>query len=177
VLSAGETFENPRTGARLAVLHREDELLELERLYKPGTGKAGAHLHLDFEQGFEVLEGTATAALEGQERRLGAGETLEMPRSTAHVDPWNAEEADLRVRFRFTPVPRFVEAYTRAAGELMRRDALNRREEVPLLQLFVVLRATGGRSYGAGAPIGVQRALVPLLAAVGRLRGYRAPAA
>jgi hypothetical protein len=146
----------------------------VERLYKPNTGKAGAHLHLDFVQSFVVMDGTATAAVDGEDRELAAGERLEIPQGTPHVDPWNAEEADLLVRFRFTPVPRFVEVYTERAGELIRQDALNKEEEVPILQLFVVLRATDGQSWGAGPPIGMQKALLPLLAALGRLRGYRA---
>jgi quercetin dioxygenase-like cupin family protein len=174
VLSAGQSFENPRTGGRLTVTRREDDAMEVERLYKPRAGKAGPHVHLDFVQSFEVLEGTATAALDGEERKLAAGEALEVPKGTTHVDPWNAEDADLLVRFRFTPVPRFVEVYTERAGELIRSDALNKREEVPMLQLFVVLHATDGQSWGAGPPIGMQKALLPLLAALGRLRGFRA---
>jgi hypothetical protein len=125
-------------------------------------------------QSFEVLDGRAIAELDGEERELVAGERLEIPQGTTHVDPWNAADADLLVRFRFTPVPRFVEVYTERAGELIRQDALNEEEEVPILQLFVVLRATDGQSWGAGAPIAMQKALLPLLAALGRLRGYRA---
>jgi quercetin dioxygenase-like cupin family protein len=173
-LTAGETFENPRTGGRLTVTRREDDLLEVERLYKPRTGKAGPHVHLDFVQSFEVLDGTASVSLDGDERKLAAGQTLEVPKGVKHVDAWNAEDGDLRVRLRFTPVPLFVETYTERAGDLIRRDALNKRQEVPMLQLFVVLHATKGQSFGAGPPIAMQRALLPLLAAIGRLRGFRA---
>lgn len=33
---------------------------------------------------------------------------------------------------------------------------------------------TNGRSYGAAPPVPIQKASLPLLAAIGRLRGYRA---
>jgi hypothetical protein len=37
----------------------------------------------------------------------------------------------------------------------------------------VVARATDGRSYGASPPVPVQKAVLPLLAGFGRLRGYK----
>jgi hypothetical protein len=37
----------------------------------------------------------------------------------------------------------------------------------------VIAKATDGRSYGASPPVGVQKATLPLLAAFGRLRGYK----
>ena len=131
-------------------------------------------MHLDFVQGFDVLDGSAQVEVDGERREVGAGESLEIPKGTAHRDPWNEADTDLRVRFTFTPVPRFVEVYTERAGELVERDELNKQEDTPLLQLFVVLRATDGQSYGAGPPIGLQKLLLPLLAAIGRARGYRA---
>lgn len=44
---------------------------------------------------------------------------------------------------------------------------------MPLLQIFVTSRATNGRSWAGSPPIPVQKASLPLLAAIGRLRGYR----
>src|SRR3954454_6009437 len=149
---------------------REGGELEVMRLYKPHTGKAGGHVHLDFDQWFQVLDGEMTVTLDGEERRVGTGETVHMEVGAPHVDPWNATDADLRVRARFSPVPEFVEGYTEVLGKRMRDGKLNRQGEFPQLQLFVILHAYGADSWGVGPPIALQRALMPVLAAVGRLR-------
>jgi quercetin dioxygenase-like cupin family protein len=177
MLRAGETFENPRTGSRLEVVATPRDsgrdVLVVERLLKPGTGKAGAHFHLDFEHRFAVLDGRLTLELDGEERTFGAGEEIHVPRGTPHRDPWNAEDEELGFRTEFEPVPEFVEAFTAVFGHLLREGRTNDQDFVPDLQLFVVLRAYKGRSYGVGPPIWLQKALIPLLAAVGRVRGFR----
>jgi quercetin dioxygenase-like cupin family protein len=173
MLTKGELFENPSTGARLEIIDtpREGGTLEVERVYKPHTGKAGPHLHLDFDQWFEVMDGAMTMKLTGQKRELGPGETVHVPRTVTHVDPWNGSDADLRVRARFDPVPEFVEGFTEALGHAMREDRLNKQGEFPQLELFVILREYRARSYAANLPIAFQMALIAPLAALGRLRG------
>jgi hypothetical protein len=169
-------FENPRTGARIEVLRREPDLLELERLYTPNTGKADRHKHLDFDQWFEVVEGEMTVTVAGEERAAGPGETVHVERGMLHVDPWNAGEADLRVRARFQPLAEFVEAYTEALGRRMRADdGLNDQGEFSELQLFVLLHGYRAQTFGPG-PVWLQKPVVPLLAALGRTRGYRVQA-
>jgi quercetin dioxygenase-like cupin family protein len=175
MLAKGEVFENPRTGARLEILSapRDGGVLEVERLYRPHTGKADPHVHMDFEQSFEVVDGAMTMTLDGEEREYGPGESVLVRREAAHVDPWNASNADLLVRARFEPVPAFVEGYTENLGHAMRDGRLNKQGEFRQLQLFVVLREYRAESYTSKLPIGLQKALMPLLAAIGRLRGYR----
>ena len=63
----------------------------------------------------------------------------------------------------------FMEVY----AHLLARDELNEQDEFPTLQLIVILRATNAQSYVANLPVGVQKATLPLLAAIGRIRGYR----
>jgi len=43
-----------------------------------------------------------------------------------------------------------------------------------VLQVIVLVKATNGRSWAASPSIGIQKAGLPLLAAIGRLRGYKA---
>ena len=173
MLTAGEVFENPRTGARLEVRAREPDRLEVERVYKPHTGKADPHVHLDFDQWFEVIDGAMSLTLDGQAREYGPGDSVHVPRGVPHVDAWNASDADLRVRARFEPLPEFVEGYTAALGAAMRNDDLNKQGEFRQLQLFTVLRAYHAQSYTSRLPIGLQKAAIPVLAAIGRMRGYR----
>jgi mannose-6-phosphate isomerase-like protein (cupin superfamily) len=177
VLRAGEVFEHPRTGSRLEVVSTAREggqVLTVDRLLKPHTGKAGAHRHLDFQHRFEVLQGRMEIAVDGEERSHGAGESVAVPVGTPHVDPWNASDEDVLFRTQFEPVPDFVEAFTEVFGHLLGEGRTDDQDFVPNPELFVVLHATRGQSYAVGSPIWLQRAILPALAWLGRRRGYEA---
>jgi mannose-6-phosphate isomerase-like protein (cupin superfamily) len=173
VVKQGEAYANPRTGTRIEIQELGPERLVFVRRYPPATGKADPHVHLDFSQTWEVLSGTATLAIDGKIRRLTAGESVEAGTGEKHQDPYNETDGELSVRWRVEPVTDFVEGYLNAFAHGLARDELNDQDEFPMLQLFVILNATRARSYTTAVPIGVQKATLPLLAAVGRLRGYR----
>jgi hypothetical protein len=156
------------------------EILELSpqrivfvRRYPPATGKADAHLHLDFTQRWEIVSGTATAVFEGETRTLGPEESGEVRIGAKHQDPYNETEAELAVRWQIEPVTQFVEGFLNAYTYLLVRDELNDQDEFPALQLFVILSATKAQSYAANLPVALQKATLPLLGAIGRLRGYK----
>ena len=65
-----------RTGTRVEIRELTGEHVGFERRYPPGTGRADAHLHLDFTQRWEVASGTVTAVVDGEARRLGPSESV-----------------------------------------------------------------------------------------------------
>jgi hypothetical protein len=79
----------------------------------------------------------------------------------------------LEVGKLFEPVVDFIEAYAEAYVHHLMSGGLNDQDELPLLQIFVTSRATNGRSWAGSPAIGIQRAGLPLMAAVGRFRGYK----
>ena len=87
MVGQGDVYANPRSGTRVEVRELSAQRLVFERLYPPATGKADAHLHLDFTQSWEVVAGTATAAVAGQTRRLATGQSAEIQPRTKHQDP------------------------------------------------------------------------------------------
>jgi len=176
-LRAGEVFENPKTGSRLEIVSTprdgDRDVLVADRLLKPGTGRADAHVHHDFEHRFAVLDGQLTLELDGEKRSFGAGEEVAVPVRTPHVDAYNDGQEDLRFRTEFDPATDFVEGFTEAFGHLLREGRTNDQDFPPDGQLFVCLHAFKAKSYAAGPPVGLQRVFLPLLAFVGRLRGYK----
>jgi mannose-6-phosphate isomerase-like protein (cupin superfamily) len=178
-IEAGKTYVNPRSGARATLTeHWKDTggaRTVLERVVPPGTGKAAPHYHLDFFQTWEILGGTATMSVEGKQRTLSAGERVELPQGTPHADPWNEGTEDMTMRLTIEPVPQFVEAYAEAWVAGFEKGTLNDQDELPLLHVLAIAHATDGESYAAGPPRWLQSALLPLAAAVARLRGYRVP--
>ncbi len=147
--------------------------LVLERVFPSGTGKAGAHYHLDLDQRFDVLAGTATMTVDGERRTLSAGDSIDIKQSTKHADPWNEGSEGMTLRTTITPVPRFVEAYAETWADAFANGRVNDQDELPFLQLLMIAHTTDAKSYGAGPPRAVQDAMAPIAAAIARLRAYR----
>jgi mannose-6-phosphate isomerase-like protein (cupin superfamily) len=176
MVSVGDRFENPDTGAILEIVRApgdREQTLEVRRTIKPGSGKTIAHVHRDYVERFVVESGEALAKVDGRERRLGAGEELEVAIGQRHVNAYNASAEDLVMRHSFEPASDFALGYVETLGHLMRAAAVDQQGEVPVLAAFAIGHATGSRTYAAGVPDVMQRGVVfPLGAALGRLRGY-----
>lgn len=165
------TYRHPRNGAEVTIRRNDPDGYVIEAALPPKIGRARAHVHLDFEQDFHVVEGVARLSVDGEEREIGTGETVHVPCGTRHVDPWNAGPDRLVFRNSIAPNPPFIPAYGGTVIAMLVDGRLGDAGELAPLHLAVVLHATNGQSYAAG-PIGPQRALLPLLAAIGRRRGY-----
>jgi hypothetical protein len=145
----------------------------IERVIKPQTGKADAHVHFDYVERFEIIDGTATIELDGRAVSAGPGESVEVPLGTAHRNPYNQTDADLQLRHTVAPGGPFADAFASSLGHHMERNTVNDQGEFSTLQLFVVLRGTRAQSYRAGIPVWLQKPVIALGALLGRLRGYR----
>ena len=74
----GQHLQFRKTGKQTA-----GQLLEAEILLDPG-GHVPRHLHLRQDERVEVLEGTLSIRLGGDQQRLTQGESIEVPRRTLH---------------------------------------------------------------------------------------------
>jgi mannose-6-phosphate isomerase-like protein (cupin superfamily) len=175
MLEVGQRYTSPRSGTWLEVVERADGNMKFERSFPPGTGRTDQHLHQDLTQTWEALSGEGMIEVDGDEREFRTGDRVAIPPGVVHRDPWNVSRAELHVRGIFEPVNDFIEAYAEAyVHHLTESDRLNDQDELPLLQIFVTSRATNGRSWAGSPSVAVQKASLPLLAAFGRLRGYKA---
>jgi mannose-6-phosphate isomerase-like protein (cupin superfamily) len=163
---------NPQTGAWLEASHDGDDFV-IERVMKPHTGKADPHVHHDYVESFEVVDGTATVEIDGRRVTAGAGERIEVPVGTPHRNPYNETDADLHLRHRASPGNVFVESFVSALGHQMENGGVNDQGEFSQLQLFVVLHGTRAKSYRLGIPIWLQKPVIALGAALGRMRGLK----
>ena len=169
----GRTWTNPRTGAWLKADFAGDDAV-MERVIKPHTGKADAHVHFDYVERFEIIDGTATIEVDGRAISAGPGETVELPIGTPHRNPFNQTDADLQLRHTVaSPGGRFAEAFVSSLGHHMQKGSVNDQGEFSNLQLFVVLHGTRAQSFRAGIPIWLQKPVIALGAALGRLRGLK----
>jgi mannose-6-phosphate isomerase-like protein (cupin superfamily) len=173
VLEVGKRYTSPRTGTWVEIAERSAGTMKFERSFAPGTGRVDPHLHEDLTQTWEALSGEGMIEVDGTEREFRTGDRVAIPPGTRHRDPWNPGDAELHARGTFEPDNDFIEGYASAYAHLLTEGGLNDQDELPLLQILVVSRATSGRSYGASPPVPVQKALLPVMSAVGRLRGYK----
>ena len=63
---------------------RDGEPLRIEMWTDPGGGVRAEHVHPALEERYEVLEGEITINLDGESRRLGAGERAVVPAGVRH---------------------------------------------------------------------------------------------
>ena len=95
-------------GSTLTVRTTGPDALEVEALYDPGGSPPPAHLHPAQAEHFEVLEGTISARVDGHDRSLETGDTLNIPAGAVH-QMWNPGSNPARVSWRTTPAGRTLE--------------------------------------------------------------------
>jgi hypothetical protein len=172
VLEVGQRYSSDR-GTWIQIADRSDGRMSFERSYAPRTGKADPHYHLDFTQTWEALSGGGEIEVEGEVRALRAGDRVVLEPGTPHRDPYLPGDGEFRVRGSFDPDSDFIEQFAEAWAHHMREGTVSDQDEIPLLQILVIAKATGARSYTTRAPKLIQEITLPLAAAIGRLRGFK----
>jgi mannose-6-phosphate isomerase-like protein (cupin superfamily) len=173
VLEVGKRYTSPETGTWVEIAERSGPDMKFDRSFAPGTGKTDPHLHEDFTQTWEAVSGDGMIEIDGSERPLEAGDSVVIEPGTRHRDPWNPGTAELRARGIFEPSNDFIETYAEVYAHKLTEGGLNDQDELPFLQVVVIVKETNGRSWGGSPSVAIQKAGLPLLAAFGRLRGYR----
>ena len=174
---AGDTIESPPTGARIRFLKTardtNGQLLQIDDVMKGGGRVAIEHVHPYIEERFEILSGTARFSMRGQQRDVGAGETVVVPAGTPHV--WgNPNEDEVHLIIEFRPALRMEEWFETFFG-LQKDGKANPNSGLPNpLQWALISREYEDELYLASPPLLVQRVRFGLLALVGKLLGYKA---
>jgi mannose-6-phosphate isomerase-like protein (cupin superfamily) len=84
--------------------------------YAPDTRFPPTHYHPFQDERFEVESGEMLAIVDGEKRRLGAGEVLEIEQGTRHTMRNPSKEEPAVVRWETTPALRTGEFHLAAAG-------------------------------------------------------------
>jgi quercetin dioxygenase-like cupin family protein len=175
VAGEAKTIENPVSGERVLWLKTaadtNGELLEWEHTLRPGAHVPRDHIHAQQEERFEVISGTARVRLGKELRDLKAGESVVIPRGTAH-GLYNTTDAEARVHCELLPAKN-TKAFFEITYGLARDGKVDKMGVPTLLRLAVILRDLGEEHYQPGIPIVVQKAGLALLAPIGRLLGYK----
>jgi quercetin dioxygenase-like cupin family protein len=174
---AGKTIENPRTRQRLTFLRTASEsegrILEFE-VATEGTGaELPPHVHPEQEERIAVLAGAVRLSVDGRSTVLAAGEEATVPRGTAHT--WSCVgggETETRVHVTLTPACD-AETFLETMYGLSRDGHTNPKGMPKPLQMAVLAHSHRDEMAFAGAPRILQRAVLGVLAPIGRLAGYQ----
>lgn len=154
----------------LEVWSSTPEALEVEATYGPASKAPPRHLHPAQDEHFEVLAGTIRAVVGEEERTLGPGETLDIPRGTPHK-MWNPGDEAARVVWRTRPRGRTEQWFT-ALDTLQRQGRVGGGGLPGPLAFGALLTEYRDVFRLAVGPDPVVRGALALLGAVGRARGY-----
>jgi quercetin dioxygenase-like cupin family protein len=92
----------------LRITRETPEELEVEATWGPGGKPPPPHLHPSQDEEFVVQSGRLTAWVDGEERTLDTGDTLLIPRGTAHK-MWNPGHETATALWRTRPAGRTAE--------------------------------------------------------------------
>ena len=172
----GEALESPINGQRAVFRDTAQdtagELLRLDFFVAPGGFLGNEHLHPVQEERVEVLSGSLRCRLGGAERTLGRGACVAVPPGMPHT-LWNVGEEEAHALVEYRPALRTEVLFETLFG--LGRDGKTDEGGSPsLLQGAVMLEGYEEEYRLARPPLPVQKALVGVLAPIGRLLGYRA---
>lgn len=110
---ADASITHHRSGEQITFLQADPLVMDDE--VPPGHGRQRAHVHPSQTERFEVLRGSYTLVVDGEQRVLGPGDRAEVPPGTPHSG-WTDGATTLRITF--TPALRWEEFVRRLfAGE------------------------------------------------------------
>jgi quercetin dioxygenase-like cupin family protein len=162
----GDVIENPRIGARIVFLRTGAEtsgqLLEVDLFLQPGGKAPPKHLHPNHEERIRVVNGSLTTWVAGQQSVLATGQECVVPKGCVHT-VWNSGDCEAQVHGEFRPAARTerLEAISAFAQDGVRNP----------LQYAVTF---WGFRQDTTLPGLAPKVLLPCLAALGKLLGYKA---
>jgi quercetin dioxygenase-like cupin family protein len=180
---SGQILENEVTGVRVVFVKTPQDTGGLqvvhEFTYPPSTGREYPHVHRLSSDKFEILEGQASYQLNGETHAAQAGDSFDFPPGLPHLHPWNNGSDVLKLRQTVTfPTPHMTEL-EKIDGIVetffgLAKDGKVNKDGVPsFLQVMVSFGDLLPELAMPGIPIGVQRVMMGVMAAIGRLMGIK----
>ena len=174
----GAVIEHPVTGERFTFLETAEDTgggyVRIELRVEPRGFVAAPHVHPRIEETFQILSGTFAFVVDGEERRVGAGEGATIRAGTPHAW-WNSSDEEGVAIVEFRPALN-TEGFFETFFGLAQDGKVDPKTGLPsMLWLAVILRSYRDFLHLAKPPLFVQRAVFTPLAALARLLGRRVP--
>lgn len=176
MIRKGDTIENPVTGERIVFretsAETNGEAVVIDCYVRPFGFVAKPHVHPSQTELFEVLAGSLTFKLDGQELPAGPGARILVPAGRKHQF-WNAGDDEAHVRCEIRPALGF-ESLIETMFSLAAAGKTNPSGMPNPLRLAVIARAHFDTVRLPFPPAWIQRVGLLLGGPLGLLLGYRA---
>lgn len=150
------------------------DALEVEGTWAPRGSPPPKHFHPRQDERFEVLAGRLRTRVDGEERELGPGDVLDIPRGAVH-QMWNAGDDTARARWRTSPPGRTKQWFADVSA--LRQSGRVGKDGMPGPLAFGVYLTAYSDVFRLAGPQPLLRPALGLLGVLGRLKGYRATGA
>ncbi len=176
----GDVFDNPITGERATIRLGTRETMG-ERLVVDlelrGTGFGSAlHVHPSIHERLTVVSGHVGISVDGVTTIAKLGKTIDIPAGVRHRF-WNAGIYEAKLTIDMRPANRFVaykfEAFMRNMIGLAQDGKTDAKGMPNLLQRALMATEFADAIRFSSPPGFMQAILFPMLAPIGRWRGYR----
>jgi len=138
---------------------------------RPGGFKPVLHYHMYQDESFNIISGRLTYVLDGKTASICAGENVTLPKAKPHTH-YNNENEDLVMYQVITPSLDFDYFFDSLFG--LASEGRMKNGTPGILQIMVFIRTLQSKTFLAGIPLGLQKALSFVLAPIGRLAGKKA---
>jgi quercetin dioxygenase-like cupin family protein len=137
----GKKITNSKTGQSISFIQTaretQGQLLEMESTWKPFSKEPTPHFHPRQEEEFTVLRGELTVRIDGEIKKLTAGQQVFISRNTVH-SMWNSSDAHTVVNWKVVPALETEELLETATG--LANDNKTNKDGVPsLLQASLLM--------------------------------------
>jgi len=167
----GDVFRDDSSGEQVTVLKREGGMSWIRATLAPNGSGPPAHVHTTFDERVVLVDGSATAIVDGMEVRLEAGDVIHFPKRTPHrfyneTSEIAIIEHPLEIQQAFPD--RLMLCLSQMWGMTNDAQFLASRS----MPIQISLWAPFCDTWDADAPIWLQRTLFLLVAPTARLLGY-----
>lgn len=174
----GKVIHAPQAGERIEFLQTAGEtngkLLEFKYYAQPGFGYLVPHVHVAFEEQYEIISGVATYMANGVELDAYPGQVICIPAGTKHVNPWNKHGTDELCLRQLVSNPLGSEIFLETLyGCIRDQRHVTKNNQLNLLQSAITVYGANTQTYSAALPAALQAFLLPAAAFVASLLGYK----
>lgn len=168
----GDQLNSTAEGFYQTVVSLEDEWVDTRLVIQPHAPGPPEHVHTEFDESFTVKEGVLSVLVNGEHKLVKAGESVFIPRGTAHK-PFNESDEPVIVENKDgkKSFPTKFAYYLKQLYPVI--DDMGK--DINMLKLTMQMSVYGNDmdTWIAGPPIGVQKAIRFTLAPTARLLGYK----
>ncbi len=164
----GDEFGSEEGGNQFTVLREEGDNLHLELIFGPHADGPPVHIQTEWDEIYKIKSGNLTLLWKGEERKLGPGEEVTIPRGVPHK-PFNP--TDEPVECEVVMPKQFVVYLSQVYGFINESEKNSR---TPRIIFQMALSNQYFDSYlGDGPPVFVQKVLNFFMIPLARLMGYK----